>query len=678
MHISQQRRALSNTGEFTDGRLGVTDHVNGDNAGISYTHVFSPRVLNEARIAYNRLDFPVTLANTENVIDQYNIPGWHTLDFGRGFPTINITNLSSVAPVRPIQVFPPPFALVENTYQYLDSLSLQLGSHALKFGGEVDHIREDRFQDRSGGGILNFSGSYTTQLVGQSASSPRSGVPDMLLGLASALTTQYAFDAVRIRAYTASGFIQDDWRATSHLTVNLGLRYDFYQPYHENQDRFANFDLSTGTRLLPESTRSVVQNTLGLPNGNLPAGWAYVPLDQVMRKPNYKDFSPRIGLAYAIGRNISVRAGYGIFFTSTSNNAFNNQGTDGNPFFFDFTINGDTQNPVLLTSGFPSSGITSVLGSTSFGAYYGPINRPDPYAQKYSFNVEWAPKPSLLFDLGYVGQRSLHFPTLELGNQAAPGPTPLVQRLPYPNVGTFYFYVPAATSQYHGMTASVTANNWHDIVMKSAFTYSKVLGYNTASDASITDRFNLNYDYGPIEYDIKYRWVTSAVYRIPTAHSLPKAANAVIGNWDVSGVLTVQSGFPFTATYPGGVLNIGSTTGTGDRPNVIADPNYSGGGTIRNWFNTSAFQAPPSYVWGNEGKNILRGPNFTNLDLALQKRVVLPWERHILTFRMEGNNLFNHVELGLPNASFGTATFGQITTLAGNPRTLQAALRYEF
>ena len=679
LHLSQQRRALSNSGEFSDGRLGVTDNVNGDNAGISYTHIFSPHLLNEARVSYNRLDFPVTLASTDNVIDQYNIPGWHTLPFGYGFPTINITNLSSAAPTRPIQVFPPPFQLVENTYQYLDSVTWQLGTHAIKIGGEIDHIREDRFQDRSGGGILNFTGTYTTQFVGQSVASPGSGVADMLLGLSNSLTTQYAFDAVRIRSYTASGFVQDDWRVTPQLTINLGLRYDFYQPYHEEQDRFANLDLATGTRLVPESARSVVQNTLGLPNGDLPSGWAYVPLDQVMRHANYKDFSPRIGLAYAIGKSISLRAGYGIFYTSTTNNSFNNQGTDGNPFFFDFTINGDTQNPVLLTSGFPSGGINNVLASSSFGAYYGPLNRADPYAEKYTFDLEWGPKSNLLFDIGYTGQYSLHFPTLELGNQAAPGPTPLVQRLPYPNIGTFYFYVPTSISKYHGFNASFTDNNVWGLVLKSSFTYSKALGYNTGTDGSITNRFDLSYDYGPIDYDIPLRWTTSGVYSIPVGHALPKAARAVLGNWDASGILTLQSGFPFTANYPGGVLNIGTTLGTGDRPNVVGSPSLSSSQpSIAKWFNTAAFQAPPSYVWGNEGKNVLRGPGFTNLDLALQKRIPMPWENHRLIFRMEARNIFNHVELGLPNASFGTATFGQITSLAGTARTLQGAIRYEF
>jgi hypothetical protein len=680
LHYSRQRRQLSNSGEFPDGRLGVADNINGDNAGITYTKILSPRLVNEARISYNRLDFPVTLFNTDNVIDQYNIPGWHTLPFGYGFPTVSVTNLSTTAPTRPIQVFPPPFQLVENTYQVLDAVTWQKGAHSIKIGGEVDRIHEDRFQIRSGGGILSFNGSYTTQIVGQSVASPRNGVADMLLGLANSLTTQYAFDAVRIGAYTASGFAQDDWRIAPKFTINFGIRYDFFQPYHENQDRYANLDLATGTRLLPESSRSVVANTLGLPGGALPPGWAYVPLDQVMRHANYKDISPRIGVAYAATPNISFRAGYGIFYAPTSNNTFNNQGTDGNPFFFDFVQTGDVRTPISVASGFPGGGINNVLASPSFGAYYGPLNRPDPYSEKYNANLQWSFSKDWLIDLGYVGQRSLHFPTLESGNQVAqPGPGSLVQRQPYPNIGSFYFYVPYATSNYNGMTFSVTTNNLHGLSLKSVFTYSKALGFNTGSDQQITNRYNVFYDYGPLDYDIPRRWVTSWVYQIPASQSLPKVARAVLANWDVSGIFTLQSGFPFTVNFPGGVLNVGQIVGTGDRPDAIGDPNLpSDQRSISRWFNTAAFQTPAAYTWGNAGKNTVRGPGLTNLDLALQKRVPLPWEGHRLVFRMEGSNLLNHVELGLPGASFGSPTIGVISNLAGGPRTMQAAFRYEF
>jgi hypothetical protein len=376
---------------------------------LRYSHVFNPGLLNEARISYNRFVLPAVLDNTENVVDQFNIPGWHTNPSGNGFPTVSIATLSSSAPIREIPAFGPPFALIENTYQYLDTITWQKGSHSIKFGAEYDHLREDRVQARSGGGIFTFNGTYTTQVIGQTVAAPRNGVGDMLLGLASSLTTQYGFDAIRMGTYRASAFLQDDWRVTSKLTLNLGVRYDLYPPYHEQQDRFANFDLATGTRLVPESARRVVQNTLGLSNGDLPAGWKYVPVDQVVPGTNFANFAPRIGVAYAPGHNLSFRAGYGLFYSPTSNNTFNNSGTEGNPFFFDFGLTGDVQTPISLRNGFPTGGIVNVLASPSFSAYYGPLDRPDPYSEKYSANIEWSPRTNMVLDVGYMGQRAFHF-----------------------------------------------------------------------------------------------------------------------------------------------------------------------------------------------------------------------------------------------------------------------------
>jgi outer membrane receptor protein involved in Fe transport len=408
-HFSQPRSLLAQKGWLPDDRLSSHTNENGNNVGLRYSHVFNPGLLNEARVSYNRFVLPAVLDNTENVVDQFNIPGWHTNPSGNGFPTVSIATLSSSAPIREIPAFGPPFALIENTYQYLDTITWQKGSHSIKFGAEYDHLREDRVQARSGGGIFTFNGTYTTQVIGQTVAAPRNGVGDMLLGLASSLTTQYGFDAIRMGTYRASAFLQDDWRVTSKLTLNLGVRYDLYPPYHEQQDRFANFDLATGTRLVPESARRVVQNTLGLSNGDLPAGWKYVPVDQVVPGTNFANFAPRIGVAYAPGHNLSFRAGYGLFYSPTSNNTFNNSGTEGNPFFFDFGLTGDVQTPISLRNGFPTGGIVNVLASPSFSAYYGPLDRPDPYSEKYSANIEWSPRTNMVLDVGYMGQRAFHF-----------------------------------------------------------------------------------------------------------------------------------------------------------------------------------------------------------------------------------------------------------------------------
>lgn len=679
-HATIQKRNLSADGWLPNDRLSSNTSVNGVNSGINYTRVLSPTLVNEVRASYNRMNIPAVLDNTENVVDAFNIPGWRTNPIGRGFPTVSVANLSAVAPIREIQAFGPPFTLIENTYQLLDMMSWQKGSHSIKFGVEINNQRDDRYQARSGGGQMTFNGSYSTQRQGDAVQTPRTGVADFLLGNSSALLTQYGFDAIRIRAYRFNAFVQDDWRVTSKLTLNLGLRYDVFQPYRETQDRFANFDLATGTRLVPETARVVVQNTLGLPNGDLPAGWKYVPVDQVIPRTNWKDLSPRVGLAYALNKKFVLRAGYGIFYTPTTSNTFNNSGTEGNPFFFDFQMLGDAATPLTFNSGFPSGGISNVLASPSFSAYYGPLKRLDPYAQKYSATVEWNPLQNTAVSIGYIGQKTFRFPTLASGNQAQqPAASSLVSRQPYPNVGSFWLYVPAADSNYNGLIVSVNQRLTHGFTVQSTFTHSKALGLNTGTDSTLTNRWNYRYDYSPIDYDIRDRWVTSFTYQVPTASGMNAFAKAALGGWAISGILTVQSGFPFSATASGAVINVGQTGGTGNRPDVIGNPALSNDERNANrWFNTAAFAAPAPYTWGNAGKNILRGPGLINLDTAFQKSFPIVSERQRLTLRMEMSNFFNHVHLGNPSGNLSVANFGVITGLQSPQRKMQAALRYEF
>lgn len=686
-HISKSSQTFRQAGWLPNGRLSTyTDEI-GTNTGLAWTRSLSPSMLNSARVSYNRFLLPSGAENTQNVMDQYNVPGWHTQrPYGEGFPTVSIANISTASPTRELPWVPIPFTVKENVYQYLDTVSWIKGAHSIKFGAEYDHVRIDRYQARDGGGTLVYGADFTTSYVGQPSISPQNGVPDMLLGLATAIDTQYGFDAIRDRDYRVGTFFQDDWRVLSNLTLNLGIRWDLYSPYHEQQDRVANLNLATGVRLVPSDARIVVQNTLGLPNGDLPTtnGWQYVPSNQVNPRPQYHDFSPRIGLVYALTPRLSVRAGYGIFYVPTTANSFNNAGTEGNPFFFDFEITGNSQTPVVVANGFPSSGIASVLGSNSFSAHYDPVNRPTPYAQKWSTHLEWSPyRNRMIVDIGYDGEHGLFFPTLIPGNQAPqPGPTPLTQSLPYQNIGSFYMYMPIADTNYNGLSVTVRTRDFHGLMFNTSYTYSNALGYDTGTDSVMTYRYNYRYDYGPQVYDVTHRWVTAFVYKIPTPGSLHGASRLLLGGWESSGILDLESGLPFTV-YDSGAnnsVNVGSLGGS-NHANIVGSWRLpSGQRTLQHYFNTSAFSAPAQYTFGSSSRDMLRGPGFANIDFALQKHFTLPWRESRLTFRMEAANFLNTPHFGNPDSNLAASAFGQIRGLRGGstPRQLQAVLRLEF
>ena len=154
---------------------------------------------------------------------------------------------------------------------------------------------------------------------------------------------------------------------------------------------------------------------LGLPNGDLPAGWKYVPVDQVVPGTNLANFAPRIGVASHPGTSCHSVQDMGSFIVQLLITRSTTRGREGNPFFFDFGLTGDVQTPISLRNGFPTGGIVNVLASPSFSAYYGPLDRPDPYSEKYSANIEWSPRTNMVLDVGYMGQRAFHYPTLESG-----------------------------------------------------------------------------------------------------------------------------------------------------------------------------------------------------------------------------------------------------------------------
>jgi hypothetical protein len=673
--ITQQLTDKLRSSWVPENVLGGKATLNATNSGVTFTHIVSPRIVNETRAGYNYLRFGNEMLYTQQVLSAVDLPGLNVLSFAAGYPSVTIRNYTSPAVSRPIASVPTPFYLVEHSWQYMDNVTFQLDRHVLKVGGEYGRVHSNRFQGRNGGAVLTFNGNYTTPTVGQALETARNGIPDLLLGLANSALTQYAFDAVRIHSNRGSGFIQDDWRVRRNLTLNLGLRWDYYGPYREEQDRFANFDPTTGTRIVLESARKVVQNVLGIPNGNLPAYWAYGPLDQVIPHRNLANFAPRVGFAWNPTRRLVLRGGAGLFYAATTANDFNNSGTEGNPFFFDLSLTGDNVNPINLRQGFPANSVLSALAQPTFGAYYGPLHRHDPYTEKWSFTIQALPLAKTAVEVGYLGQNGKAFPALVPGNQPLPGPGTVQTRRPYPNVGSYWQYVPVNNSHYESLQATVRQKATHALSLQAAFTWSKALGYSNGTGTTLNDSYNLRYDWGILGYDIPHKLVLSVIYRLPQFRATPAPLRAAIGGWTLSTLLNIRDGYPYTVGVSGPTLNNGAGT---NRANLVGDPNLPASRrTYDRWLNTAAFTAPPNYVWGNQGKDMLRSPAFAQTDVSIQKRFPVS-ETVRFVVRADSQNAFNRVQLGTPIATFGASGFGAIRSLAGGPRNVQTALRLEF
>ncbi|MFN0172539.1 MAG: carboxypeptidase regulatory-like domain-containing protein [Bryobacteraceae bacterium] len=681
--VSQQRGGRRRSFWMPEDRLGAFSSSDGTNVGGTFTHVFSPKLVNEFRFGYNYLKYGNEMLNNQNIMDEFNIPNWNTVSFAKGFPSFSVRNYTGTSITRPIASVPTPFFLVEHSYQFMDNVSWHLRKHTIKFGFEMDHISNDRFQGRNGGGSLSYDGTYSTPVVGAALEPLRVGMTDALLGQARAFSTNYQFDGVLIRSNRAAWFLQDDFRVTQKLTLNLGVRWDYFGPWSEVKDRLGNFDLRTGERMLPESTRALVRDQLKIPNGDLPAGWRYTTLDRIIPRKNWKNFSPRFGFAYNLNSKVVFRGGYGLFYGVTVSNNYNNAGTEGSPFFFDFGLPSELDRSIIPRQGFPAGGAVGALGARTFGAYYGPLERHDPYTQKWNFNIQLNPLKKTAIEVGYSGQRALAFPTLAPGNTPAPAAGTLQDRRPYPNVGFFWQFLPISDSNYNGLEITFKQQEFHGMTIQSAFTFSKSLGYSTGTDGTLSDIANFRYDYGPSNYDYRKRWVIAYIYRVPVPQSWSAPLKAVLGGWESSSLITLQGGFPFSVGVSGPTLNNGAGT---NRANVISNPNLGSNATRERWFDTSAFTAPPNFVWGAQGKNILRTPGLAQVDFSFQKAIRVKETRRF-TIRMESQNLFNRVQLGAPAATLGAVNFGVIrglqapsdgTAASRSQRGIQLVARFDF
>jgi hypothetical protein len=675
VHYLQQNQAIGGS-NLNYAVTATTTAQDGINTGINYIHIFSPTLLNTLRLSYSRFYLPSIANNQTDFMSQISIPGWPNDAGTPGVPTITTASMSSIQAYQAVSAFSVNFRVKENNYQIQDLVNWQRGKHSFKIGGEYEQIRMWQVSTRTGGGIIAFSGQQTTQTVGGAVATPRDGVADMLLGLSSSVTARFiTYGGAAARTHYIMPYIQDDWRPLNNLTINLGLRWGVFTPYHEDHDRTWNFDPTTGTVLLPDTAKSFAQTALGFTNG-LPAHWAYVPRDQVYRKISWKSFDPRIGFALQIKPNLVWRGGYGMYHIPVMGNTPMN----GMAYYFDYILTGTTQFPISLSQGVPPGGIAATAAGVGYSPYYLPRTLPDPYSTKYTTNVEYSPTRNSVIGLGYLGASARQFAEIYPMNQApVPGSSPLASRIPFPNFGQFYSYAQVNHTNYNAGTVRFELQKFNGLLFKSYYTYSKTLGLAQGNEQVLANSYDPDYDYGPVDYDIRHRWTTTFVYRLPTLKS-SRVLGAILGQWDLSGIVNLQSGFPFTVTDSGVALNVGTTGGSGQRPNILRNPNLpSGKRTIQQWFDTTAFTHAAPYTWGNERKNPVLGPGQQMLTTAVQRRFLLPLEGSAFTLRLEETNLLNHPNFANPSGlNFSGTNFAQILGTSTQMRQLQASLRFDF
>jgi hypothetical protein len=638
-------------GTATAGSLRL-NHAPSDQATVQEVHQFSPSVVNQLALGYTRFALRVVpLDQGFNIAQRLGLQGANTGENAGSMASLSISGYQGYSSSNLPEIVP------QNTWQISDTISYTKGAHAFRFGESVVHNGFGFFQLGAPSGSLSFTGVYSNNPANSSGGN---GFADFLLGLGASSSKSAAPFGVPYETYTEyGGFVQDTWRATNRLTVNLGLRYDLFTPLTERYNRQSDFLLKSGTLALAGQS-----------------GYSASILNTQTH-----DFSPRIGLAYRAGEKTVIRAAYGLFY-------FNEVGSGGssrlfinNPYAAQYAVSCSATVSCLSTS----TGIPNIPSASNLPTMvYQPIPNLTPNVQQWNFTVERQMTSSLVVRVGYVGTRGTHLNLNLDENVAVPGAGSVPARRPYPTIAAISAWEPRGPSSYNGLQASAEKRFSSGVSFLAAYTYSRSLdegaGGNSSTGESrinIQNPQNLSADYGLSNFNYGQRFTLSSVYQVPFGKGrkyLGNAGgltNAIAGGWQISSIVTAQSGAPFSVSLSTPTAN----TGTFTRPNRICNGNLpSSKQTINAFFDTSCFVAPALYTFGNAGRNILIGPGLGTWDLGADKDFALT-ERFGLQFRSEFFNVLNRANFGLPNGSIGSAAQATITSVITNARQIQFALR---
>ena len=641
----------------------------GNGAALGETHTFSPRLVNEFRAGYNRIRDDLKPFVNDYIDDKYGLGGIPAQPGVSGLPSISISGFTTIGEATFL-----PNNKISETATLEDHLSFLLGKHNLRFGGSYRFVRSWYAISSSARGTYTFNGGFSQDP--QNRSKTGSGLADFILGIPSSSGISNFLQG-DIRYKYMGGFLQDDWKVSSKLTINAGIRYEIWTQPVERTDRQANFFVAD--RKLAYAKNKIPSGVPASAVENVPSGVG----DRSLLKTFYNNLAPRLGFAYQAAPSVVVRGGAGVFFADNPFIGASGRLPANPPYAIANTYATDNITPLVnLSTGFPATAVTAVdFNSTNLVMFSPDLTNGTVYHWSLGLQKQIS---QYVLEANYVGTRATGMPVGYNINQAYAGAGSVASRRPYQGFNNITSQLPMGVSRYNALEMRAERRYSSGFSLLTSYTFSRSLdngGEQLIGDLGLRDVNNVNAEYGLSLGDMRHRFVTSALYDLPIGHgrlvdiSNP-LLNAIVGGWQANGILTVHSGQPFTPSL--GV----SSANTGDaRPNRIANGNLpSDQRSIQVWFDKAAFTTPPSYQYGNAGRDILFAPGATNLDFSIFKRFVLSKvkEGSELQFRAESFNFLNHPQFGRPNTRVDIAQGGSITSLSTPMRQMQFGLKFLF
>jgi len=649
---------------------------------LGVTRTLSSRSLLEVRLGISRTNAGKTAlgTGTADMLQAYGITGLPSgTEFSGGLTEQSVSGWTSWGRQNSNPQFQNPFVINPRL-----NFSWIAGTHSFKSGYEYQSINTEVDDVNPKYGQDSYSGSFSRP-AGAAADAATFNLADFLMGARSSysLVNPYVFE-LRQRMHFA--YLQDDWRVSPKLTLNLGLRYEFATPQWEENNFLTNFDPATQT-LLQAKDGSIYDRTLVNPDRN---NWA-----------------PRAGMAYTLNDKTVLRSAYGVSYIHFNRLGGENLLSFNGPHVVPISVTqqpsqgrcAPNQSPITCfrttQEGYP----TGLNVPANFNPLNGRVNHipkdlETGYVQSWHVTLQRELPGKFVVDLAYVGNKSDHLMILGDLNQARPNAagenTPLQTRRPIQGYQFIQSAFDGGKGDYRAMQVKVERRYSQGLYLLNSFTWSRARDnasghLETANgDNSRVNMANLDSEFGISGYNQPLNNTTTVVWELPFgrdrrwANSMNAAADALLGGWRMTAINTMTSGVPVNLTYsPSSTFSVsGAPT---YRPNVSGDI-YAADPTDRAYFNPANVTIPTDSTqpFGNAPRNAARGPAIYTLDMGLHKTFNLPRSQTGFEFRLEVFNLFNRTNFGAPNGNRSSTAFGTITSLATTPRQLQLGVKVNF
>ncbi|MCX6604592.1 MAG: carboxypeptidase regulatory-like domain-containing protein [Acidobacteria bacterium] len=657
----------ANPNLYTNNRFDV------ENVAAGWTHIFNSSTVLDVRYGYNKPNIPGATLNSAITrgafLDRTGIKMYQR--------DVLFDPIPSLSAVGEFAVGGGGGITGDKINQWIANLSTTKGRHSLKVGANITK----RIFNTNTSNPMNGNGDFDRRLTSLfSNNNSGHSTATMLLGTPTEIRRSSGNTLTDAHVLASQAYFQDDWRVTNKLTVNLGLRWEFANPPYDSTDRIGNLVVTrdqttgryTGNLMWATTNPSVNPATGTINDGPNQRGYG-----RSLKRSNYRDFAPRLGIAYQLDAKTVIRTAYGIFYNST----FVQELQDLRKFWPYtpqelFVANTGTRPDLQITD-------PPITGTVSIGGWsQNPENR-TPYSQQWNFTIQRQVMNDLAIDIGYVGnvnKRQIGYSALNTA--PVPGPGPVNPRRLMPNFGELDAGYNQYNSAYHSMRVNAVKRFSKGLQFQANYTWGKALdNQSSLAETRAQNQYDRRADWGRSSIDLRHIFQASYVYELPFGKGKRFGGNwsapvaYVLGGWSVEGITRLQTGAPFNVVVGQDRANVGRSQ---QRPNVVRNPNNGGNRNVDvPWFDTSAFQLQPNFTYGNAASFITQADGRQTWDLSTQKDFHFKREGNMLQFRAEMFNIGNHVNMGNPQGNFASSAFGKVTS-ATAARQIQMSLRYVF